>query len=49
MKKSPSIAMGLLCVCVGLVMATPQGAVAQDHVVSPAQIQKDVAGASAER
>jgi biopolymer transport protein ExbB/TolQ len=49
MKKSLSSAMGLLCVCVGLMMVTPQGALAQDHVVSPAQIQKDVAGASAER
>ena len=49
MKKSLSSAMGLLCVWMGLVMATPQGAVAQDHVVSPAQIQKDVAGASAEQ
>jgi hypothetical protein len=49
MKKSLSSAMGLLCVWMGLVMATPQGAAAQDHVVSPAQIQKDVAGASAER
>src|ERR1700745_2619308 len=49
MKKSLSSAMGLLWVWMGLVMATPQGAVAQDHVVSPAQIQKDVAGASAEQ
>ena len=42
MKKSLSSAMGLLCVWMGLVMATPQGAVAQDHVVSPVQLQNDV-------
>lgn len=49
MKKPLSSAMGLLCVWMGLVMTTAQGAVAQDRVVSPEQIQKDVAGASAER
>jgi type III secretory pathway component EscR len=33
----------------GCVMAAPQAVIAQDHVVSPGQIQNDVASSSAER
>jgi hypothetical protein len=33
----------------GLALATPQSACAQDHVVSPSDLQKDVSAASASR
>jgi len=33
----------------GLALASPQPALAQDHVVSPSDLQKDVAAASASR
>ncbi len=33
----------------GLALATPQSACAQDHVVSPSDLQKDVSAASAAR
>lgn len=45
-----SRAVGYLCVLLlSLVLATPQDALAQDHVVSPLELQKDVASASASR
>jgi hypothetical protein len=38
-----------LAVLLGVVMSIPQGAQAQDHVVSPAEMQHDVTAASAAR
>lgn len=38
-----------LAVLLGVVMSVPQGAQAQDHVVSPAEMQHDVTAASAAR
>lgn len=38
-----------LVLILGLVLAIPQDVVAQNHVVSPSDIQKDVAAASAAR
>lgn len=50
MMKPFSRAVGYLCVLLlSLVLATPQDALAQDHVVSPLELQKDVASASASR
>jgi hypothetical protein len=50
MMKPFSRAVGCLCVLlVSLVLATPQDALAQNHVVSPLELQKDVAAASASR
>jgi hypothetical protein len=39
----------LFMLFLGLALATPQHAFAQDHVVSPSDLQKDVAAASASR
>jgi hypothetical protein len=48
--KSLSRAVGCLSVLLlSLVLATPQDALAQNHVVSPLELQKDVATASASR
>jgi hypothetical protein len=50
MMKSLSRAVGSLCVLLlSLVLATPQDALAQNHVVSPSELRKDVAAASASR
>jgi hypothetical protein len=50
MKRSLSSAVGLVLVLLlGLILASPGAALAQDHVVSPREIQKDAAGASAAR
>jgi hypothetical protein len=50
MMKSLSRAVGSLCVLLlSLVLATPQDALSQNHVVSPSELQKDVAAASASR
>ena len=38
-----------LAILLGVMMSVPQGALAQDHVVSPAEIQHDVTAASATR
>jgi hypothetical protein len=43
-------AVGCLCaLLLSLVLATPQDALAQNHVVSPLELQKDVAASSASR
>jgi hypothetical protein len=48
--KSLSRAVGCLSVLLlSLVLVTPQGPLAQNHVVSPLELQKDVAAASASR
>ena len=39
----------LFLLFLSLALAPPQSAFAQDHVVSPSEIQKDVAAASASR
>jgi hypothetical protein len=50
MIKSFSRGVGCLCVLLpSLVLATPPDALAQNHVVSPLELQKDVAAASASR
>jgi len=50
MMKPFSRAVGCLCVLLlSLVLATPQDVLAQNHVVSPLELQKDVAAASASR
>jgi len=50
MKKLPSFAIvPLFMLFLGLALAAPQRAFAQDHVVSPSDLQKDVAAASASR
>ncbi len=50
MKNLMSRAIDLLFVLLlAFVLATPQGAFAQNHVVSPADLQKDIATASAAR
>src|SRR5258708_31624348 len=50
MMKPFSRAVGCLCVLLlSLVLATPQDALAQNHVVSPLELQKDVAASSASR
>jgi len=38
-----------LVLLLGLILTSPGAALAQDHVVSPVEIQKDAAGASAAR
>jgi hypothetical protein len=50
MKRSLFSAIGLVLVLLlGLILTSPGAALAQDHVVSPHEIQKDAAGASAAR
>jgi hypothetical protein len=50
MKRSLSSAVGpVLVLLLGLILTSPGAALAQDHVVSPAEIRKDAAGASAAR
>ena len=50
MKKLPSFAIvPLFMLFLGLALAAPQRAFSQDHVVSPSDLQKDVAAASASR
>ncbi|HWY05966.1 MAG TPA: hypothetical protein VNY24_03850 [Candidatus Acidoferrales bacterium] len=50
MKRSLFSAVGpVLVLLLGLILASPGAAFAQDHVVSPGEIQKDAAGASAAR
>ena len=50
MKRSLSSAVGLVLVLLlGLILTSPVAVLAQDHVVSPQEIQKDAAGASAAR
>jgi hypothetical protein len=50
MMKSLSRAVCSLCVLLlSLVLATPQDALSQNHVVPPSELQKDVAAASASR
>src|SRR5258708_16353831 len=50
MMKPFSRAVGCLCaLLLSLVLATPQDALAQNHVVSLLELQKDVAAASASR
>src|SRR5260370_35961711 len=50
MMKPFSRAVGCLCVLLlSLVLAIPQDALAQNHVVSPLELQKDVAASSASR
>jgi len=50
MKRSLFSAVGpVLVLLLGLILTSPGAALAQDHVVSPREIQKDAAGASAAR
>jgi hypothetical protein len=50
MKRSLSSAAGpVVVLLLGLILTSPGVALAQDHVVSPGEIQKDAAGASAAR
>jgi hypothetical protein len=50
MKRSLSSAVGpVLVLLLGLILTSPGAVLAQDHVVSPREIQKDAAGASAVR
>lgn len=50
MKRSPIGPVVFVCVCLlGLTLSWPGIANAQDHVVSPAEIQKDAANASSAR
>jgi hypothetical protein len=50
MKKSYSLSTGMLFVFLfTLAFATPRYAIAQDHVVAPSDIQKDVAASSSAR
>jgi hypothetical protein len=50
MKRSLFSAVGpVLVLLLGLILASPGVVFAQDHVVSPTEIQKDAAGASAAR
>jgi hypothetical protein len=50
MKRSLTSAVGpVLVLLLGLILTSPGAAFAQDHVVSPVQLQKDTAGASAAR
>lgn len=48
-KLMPREAKFIFLLFLGFVLVTPRPAVAQDHVISPADIQKDVASASATR
>jgi len=50
MKRSLSSAVGpVLVLLLGLILTSPGAALAQDHVVSPGEIQKDAVSASAAR
>jgi len=50
MKRSLFSAVGpVLVLLLGLILTSPRAALAQDHVVSSVEIQKDAAGASAAR
>jgi hypothetical protein len=50
MKRSLFSAVGpVLVLLLGLILTSPGVALAQDHVVSPGEIQKDTAGASSAR
>ena len=50
MKRSLFSAIGpVLVLLLGLILTSPGATFAQDHVVSPVEIQKDAAGASAAR
>jgi hypothetical protein len=50
MKRSLFSAVGpVLVLLLGLILTSPGGTLAQDHVVSPVEIQRDAAGASAAR
>ena len=50
MKRSLSSAVGpVLVLLLGLILTSPGAALAQDHVVSPGEIQRDAASASAAR
>src|ERR1700688_5312584 len=50
MKRSLFSAVGsVLVLLLGLILASPGAALAQDHVVSPSEMQKDAAGASTAR
>jgi hypothetical protein len=50
MMKPFSRAVGSLCaLLLSLILATPRDALAQNHVVSPLELQKDVAATSASR
>jgi len=50
MKRSLSSAIGpVLVLLLGLILMSPGASLAQDHVVSPGEIQKDAASASAAR
>ena len=50
MKRSLSSAIGpVLVLLLGLILTSPGAALAQDHVVSPGEIQRDAASASAAR
>jgi peptidoglycan hydrolase CwlO-like protein len=50
MKRSLFSAVGaVLVLLLGLILTSPGASLAQDHVVSPHEIQKDAAGASAAR
>ena len=50
MKRSLFSAVGpVLVLLLGLILTSPEAALAQDHVVSPSEMQKDAAGASAAR
>ena len=49
MKRSLFSAVGPVLVFLGLISASPGATLAQDHVVSPGEIQKDAASASSAR
>ena len=50
MKRSLFSAVGpVLVLLLGLILTSPGAALAQDHVVSPSEMQKDAAGVSAAR
>jgi hypothetical protein len=50
MKRSLFSAVGpVLVLLLGLILTSPGAALAQDHVVSPSEMQKDAAGASTAR
>ncbi len=44
-----SVVGAVLVLLLGLILTSPGAALAQDHVVSPGEIQKDAAGASSAR
>lgn len=50
MKGSISLCVGILfAVLFGMFLAAPRATPAQDHVIAPSDLQKDIAGASATR